>query len=149
MAHVLAQPVASRAPAGGDDARLEDPEPDGDPTRAEQSAVAPHASLPLVALVLGIAGVALGVTVIWFFAAIPLVADRESKEPLDSSLRTHAKLKAEAMRRGLLIYPMGGTVDGVRGDHVLLAPPFICTEAEIDEIAGRLTEAIDAVIPAP
>ena len=52
------------------------------------------------------------------------------------------------MRRGLLIYPMGGTVDGVRGDHVLLAPPFICTEAEIDEIAGRLAEAIDAVIPA-
>ncbi len=81
------------------------------------------------------------------FRGIEFVADRESKEPLDPSLRTHAKLKAEAMRRGLLTYPMGGTVDGVRGDHVLLAPPFICTEAEIDEIAGRLAEAIDAVIP--
>ena len=48
------------------------------------------------------------------FRGIELVADRESKEPLDPSLRTHAKLKAEAMRRGLLTYPMGGTVDGVR-----------------------------------
>jgi adenosylmethionine-8-amino-7-oxononanoate aminotransferase len=82
------------------------------------------------------------------FRGIELVADRDSKEPLDPSLRTHARLKAEAMRRGLLIYPMGGTIDGVRGDHVLLAPPFICTEAEIDEIAGRLGEAIDAILPA-
>ena len=81
------------------------------------------------------------------FRGIELVADRESKAPLDPGLRTHAKLKAEAMRRGLLTYPMGGTVDGVRGDHVLLAPPFICTEAEIDEIVGRFGEAIDAVLP--
>ena len=82
------------------------------------------------------------------FRGIELVADRENKEPLDRALRTHAKLKTEAMRRGLLTYPMGGTVDGVRGDHVLLAPPFICTEAEIDEIVGRLAESIDAILPA-
>ena len=66
MAHVLAQPVASRPSADDDDARLEDPAP------AEHPEAAPHASLPLVALVLGIAGVVLGVTVIWFFAAIPV-----------------------------------------------------------------------------
>jgi len=81
------------------------------------------------------------------FRGIELVADRETKAPLDAAQRTHAKLKAEAMGRGLLTYPMGGTVDGVRGDHVLLAPPFICTEAEIDEIVGRFGEAIDAVLP--
>lgn len=49
------------------------------------------------------------------------------------------------MRRGILVYPMGGTVDGQAGDHVLLAPPFVCSEAEIDFLVTRLTEAIDAV----
>jgi len=49
------------------------------------------------------------------------------------------------MARGLMTYPMGGTVDGVSGDHVLLAPPFLATEADLDEIVGRLAGAIDAV----
>jgi adenosylmethionine-8-amino-7-oxononanoate aminotransferase len=50
------------------------------------------------------------------------------------------------MERGLMCYPMGGTVDGQQGDHVLLAPPFIVTPEQIEEIAGRLAEAIDAAI---
>ena len=54
-----------------------------------------------------------------------LVADRGTKEPFDPKLKLNARLKHEAMARGLMVYPMGGTVDGVRGDHVLLAPPFI------------------------
>ena len=44
-------------------------------------------------------------------------------------------------------YAMGGTLDGVRGDHVLLAPPYNTTEAEIDEILGRFAEAVRAVLP--
>ena len=47
------------------------------------------------------------------------------------------------MARGLCVYPMGGTIDGVRGDHVLLAPPFIVRETELDEIVARLAQAID------
>jgi adenosylmethionine-8-amino-7-oxononanoate aminotransferase len=81
------------------------------------------------------------------FRGIELVANRTSKEPLDPSKRTHARIKAEAMRRGLLVYPMGGTLDGVRGDHILLAPPFTCTESDIDLIVERLKETIDAVLP--
>ena len=50
------------------------------------------------------------------------------------------------MARGLMVYPMGGTIDGNRGDHVLLAPPFISTLAEIDEIVRRLGDAVDAAI---
>jgi adenosylmethionine-8-amino-7-oxononanoate aminotransferase len=46
-------------------------------------------------------------------------------------------VKAEAMQRGLMCYPMGGTIDGVRGDHVLLAPPFIATRSELDQIVER------------
>jgi adenosylmethionine-8-amino-7-oxononanoate aminotransferase len=78
------------------------------------------------------------------FHSVELVADRGSKEPFDPTLRLHARVKHEAMARGLMIYPMGGTADGTRGDHVLLAPPFIVDAPLVDEIVERLGEAIDA-----
>ena len=78
------------------------------------------------------------------FQGVELVADRGSKEPFDSKLKLHAHVKREAMARGLLVYPMGGSADGVRGDHILLAPPFIIDAAAIDTIVERLGEAIDA-----
>jgi adenosylmethionine-8-amino-7-oxononanoate aminotransferase len=81
------------------------------------------------------------------FRGIELVADRSTKEPYDPTLRVHATLKADAMERGLLVYPMGGTLDGRRGDHILLAPPFTCTPAEINLIVERLVAAIDSAIP--
>jgi len=56
-------------------------------------------------------------------------------------------LKRTCMEHGLLVYPMGGTVDGVHGDHVLFAPPFICTAADIDNIVDRFTQAVHAVLP--
>ena len=82
------------------------------------------------------------------FRGIELVADRETKEPFDPALKLHARVKAEAMARGLICYPAGGTADGVRGDHVLLAPPFIVSESQIGEIVGRVGEAIDAALSA-
>jgi adenosylmethionine-8-amino-7-oxononanoate aminotransferase len=80
------------------------------------------------------------------FMAIELVQDRATKQPFDPALRLNARIKAEAMARGLMVYPMGGTIDGRSGDHVLLAPPFIATPAEIDEIVGRLAESVDAAL---
>lgn len=77
---------------------------------------------------------------------LELVRERSSRAPFDPALRLHARIKAEAMQRGLICYPMGGTIDGRRGDHVLLAPPFIISEAEIGLIVERLGEAIDAAI---
>jgi adenosylmethionine-8-amino-7-oxononanoate aminotransferase len=82
------------------------------------------------------------------FMAIELVLDREAKQPFDPALRLHARVKAEAMARGLMVYPMGGTIDGRSGDHVLIAPPFITTPAEIDEIVRRLVTAVDAALAA-
>lgn len=82
------------------------------------------------------------------FRAVELVADRETKAPFDPALKLHARVKAEAMARGLMVYPMGGTIDGARGDHVLLAPPFVIAEAEIDAVVARLADAIDAALPA-
>jgi adenosylmethionine-8-amino-7-oxononanoate aminotransferase len=75
---------------------------------------------------------------------IELVADRGTKEAFDPNLKMQACVKREAMARGLMVYPTGGTVDGMRGDHVLIAPPFIIDAAAIDVIVERLGEAIDA-----
>jgi adenosylmethionine-8-amino-7-oxononanoate aminotransferase len=60
----------------------------------------------------------------------------------------HARLKKAALQAGLLCYPMGGTLDGVRGDHVLLAPPFIVGEAQLDEAVAKLGEALEATLKA-
>ena len=78
------------------------------------------------------------------FQGIELVADRGSKKPFESELRMFARVKRDAMERGLLVYPMGGTIDGIRGDHILLAPPFIVDAAAVDTIVERLADAIDA-----
>jgi adenosylmethionine-8-amino-7-oxononanoate aminotransferase len=80
-----------------------------------------------------------------FFWGIELVADRASKAPFDPALKLNATVKKDAMARGLLCYPFGGTVDGRQGDHVLLAPPFIATRQELQLIAERLAASIDAV----
>jgi hypothetical protein len=81
------------------------------------------------------------------FQAIEFVADRASKAPLPAQERTHAKVKAAAMERGLLCYPMGGTVNGFEGDHVLLAPAFTCTVPDLEELVDKLGAAIEAVLP--
>jgi adenosylmethionine-8-amino-7-oxononanoate aminotransferase len=80
------------------------------------------------------------------FQAIELVQDRSSKATFDPQLKLHARIKAQAMARGLMVYPMGGTIDGRHGDHVLLAPPFIISDAELDALAERLAGAVDAAL---
>src|SRR5277367_1795745 len=80
------------------------------------------------------------------FWALELVSDRGSKRAFDPAAKLHARIKREAMNRGLMVYPMGGTVDGVRGDHVLLAPPFIIEGSQVDAIAERLAASLDAAL---
>ena len=82
------------------------------------------------------------------FQGIEIVSDRGTKAPFDPSCKLHARIKHQALTRGLMIYPMGGTVDGTRGDHVLLAPPFIIDNGTIDAIVERLGDAIDAAVAA-
>ena len=77
--------------------------------------------------------------------AMELVADRETKQPFDPALKLHARLKRTALDLGLMTYPMGGTVDGVHGDHVVLAPPFIIDAGHVEMIVERLGRALDAV----
>ncbi|MBO9436577.1 aspartate aminotransferase family protein [Ruegeria sp. R13_0] len=80
------------------------------------------------------------------FRGIELVADRERKTPFDPALGVAAKIKKAAMAEGLICYPMSGTRDGKAGDHILLAPPFIIEEEQIDELVAKLGRAIAAVI---
>ncbi|HEY0489967.1 MAG TPA: aspartate aminotransferase family protein, partial [Telluria sp.] len=68
--------------------------------------------------------------------------------PFSPERKLHAAIKSQAMARGLMVYPMGGTIDGQNGDHVLLAPPFIATDADLAEIVSRLAESVDAALEA-
>lgn len=80
------------------------------------------------------------------FVGVELVRDRASRAPFDPQHKLHAAIKHESMARGLMAYPMGGTIDGQNGDHVLLAPPFICTSHDIERIVERLGDAIEAAL---
>ena len=80
------------------------------------------------------------------FWGVEIVADRSNKEPFDTALNLPAKIKKAAFDAGLICYPGGGTIDGEKGTHVLLAPPFIVNKSEIEIIVGKLGEAIDQAI---
>lgn len=80
------------------------------------------------------------------FRGIELVADRASKTPFAPELKLHARFKKQAMAEGLMCYPMGGTLDGQRGDHLLLAPPFIIDDGHVEEIVEKLSRTLDAVL---
>ena len=80
------------------------------------------------------------------FRGVELVSEVDSKKPFAPELKINAAVKREAMARGLMVYPMGGTIDGVNGDHVLIAPPFIVNREQIDAIVERLGDAVDAAV---
>ncbi|MCW5729282.1 MAG: aspartate aminotransferase family protein [Alphaproteobacteria bacterium] len=80
------------------------------------------------------------------FQSIELVRERASKEPFAPALRLNQRIHAEAMARGLICYPMGGTIDGLNGDHVLLAPPFNIAAEDTRRIAELLGDAVDAAV---
>lgn len=80
------------------------------------------------------------------FHALEFVQDRDTKRTFDPALKLHERVKSHALRLGLGVYPAGGTADGVRGDHVLVAPPYNVKAAEIDLIVARLGDAVDAAL---
>jgi adenosylmethionine-8-amino-7-oxononanoate aminotransferase len=80
------------------------------------------------------------------FLGIELVADRASKRPFDPELGLAARIKRAALEAGLICYPGGGTADGTRGDHVLLAPPFVIEEQHRGELVDKLSGALDRAL---
>ena len=80
------------------------------------------------------------------FRGLELVADRATKEPFDPASTLHARIKKAAMAEGLMCYPMGGTIDGRAGDHILIAPPFIIDEDHLAILTEKLGTAVDQAI---
>lgn len=80
-----------------------------------------------------------GLGMLW---GVEFVADRKTKEPISSEIQFNRRVGDLAFERGVIFYPGAGCVDGVRGDHLLIAPPFTITESEIDEMLGLLREAV-------
>ena len=74
------------------------------------------------------------------FAGIEFVKDKRTKEPFDPKLRLSVLIGNRAFEKGLITYPGGGGADGIKGDHLLLAPPFIITEGEMDKVVSILDE---------
>jgi adenosylmethionine-8-amino-7-oxononanoate aminotransferase len=80
------------------------------------------------------------------FLGMEFVADRATKTPFDPAEARHRAFKAAAFEAGLICYPMGGTIDGRHGDHVVLAPPFIISDDQIGEMCDKLDLAVQSVL---
>jgi adenosylmethionine-8-amino-7-oxononanoate aminotransferase len=80
------------------------------------------------------------------FRGLELVQDRATKAPFDPALALNARIKKAAMADGLMCYPMGGTIEGRQGDHILLAPPFIIDDSHVAQITEKLGRAVDQAI---
>lgn len=81
-----------------------------------------------------------------FFVGIELVADRATKAPFDPAEQVFVKVRDQSFANGLICYPAGGNIDGVRGDHAILAPPYVATRAELDEIVDKLATSLEQVM---
>ena len=74
-----------------------------------------------------------------FFVGVEFVVDQETKEPFDPDLGVFAEIGRQGFANGLVTYPVGGNVDGYRGDIVILSPPYNASRAELEEIVDKFT----------
>jgi adenosylmethionine-8-amino-7-oxononanoate aminotransferase len=82
------------------------------------------------------------------FRALEFVAERDSKTSFSPAFKLNERIKEAALSRGLAVYPMGGTIDGRHGDHVIISPAYIATPSDIDTIVERLGDAVDDALKA-
>jgi adenosylmethionine-8-amino-7-oxononanoate aminotransferase len=81
-----------------------------------------------------------------FFIGIELVQDRTKKEPFPADLQVYARLRDRAFENGLICYPVGGNVNGHRGDIIILSPPYIASRGELEEIVDKLQRSLSDVM---
>jgi adenosylmethionine-8-amino-7-oxononanoate aminotransferase len=86
-----------------------------------------------------------GIGLLW---GVEFVGDRSNRKPFAPTLKFAGRVAEAAAKRGLMVYPMQGCVDGTAGDHLLIAPPAVITKEEIDWAVGSLVEAIEEVLSA-
>jgi len=83
-----------------------------------------------------------GIGLLW---AVEFVSDKKSKQPFAAEMNFGASLASAAAKRGLLVYPVQGCVDGTVGDHLLIAPPAVITAEEIVWAVQQLRDAVQEV----
>lgn len=83
------------------------------------------------------------------FIGVELVAERDSKKPFEPSLRVNRQIQKAAFENGLMVYAMGGTIDGRHGDHMMIAPPYIIEDAHEDELVDKFASALTQKLPTP
>ncbi len=76
------------------------------------------------------------------------MTDRATRAPFDPARGGGPRFRAAGLANGIALYPSAGTVDGVRGDHVIVAPPYIVTAEQVDEIVDRLGRTLEAALVA-
>jgi len=81
-----------------------------------------------------------------FFLGIELVADKATKEPFDPALQLNVKVRDQTFANGLICYPTGGNIDGIRGDQIILSPPYNATASELEEIVDLLDRSLAEVM---
>ena len=81
-----------------------------------------------------------------FFQALELVRDRKTKQPFPAELKLYLRIRQQALENGLICYPVGGNVDGIAGDCVILAPPYNASESELAEIVDKMAKSIRQVL---
>jgi adenosylmethionine-8-amino-7-oxononanoate aminotransferase len=81
-----------------------------------------------------------------FFIGIELVQDRAKKEPFAADLQLYARLRDKAFENGLICYPVGGNVNGHRGDIIILSPPYIASRSELEEIVDKLQRSLSEIM---
>ena len=86
-----------------------------------------------------------GIGLMW---GIEFVRESVSQQPFDQALHLSQQITDEAFRLGLVVYPGSGSVDGHRGDHIMVGPPFCITQDEIIRMVDLLKQAIDTSIHA-
>ncbi len=81
-----------------------------------------------------------------YFIATELVADRETKAPFPAEHKLFMRIRQKALDNGLICYPVGGNVDGINGDVIILAPPYNTTDSEMDEIVTKMAKSVKQVL---
>ena len=87
-----------------------------------------------------------------FFQGVEIVENRETAEPFSPDHRMFQRIMHKGFDNGLIVYPTGGNVDGIKGDQIIIAPPYNATTDElhtiVDLLERTIDEAIGSVMPA-
>jgi adenosylmethionine-8-amino-7-oxononanoate aminotransferase len=83
-----------------------------------------------------------------YLIGIELVRDRATKEPFPAERGLSQAIGRRAFEEGLIVYPCAGNVGGVKGDTIIIAPPYNASEAELAELIEKLTGAIARTLAA-